>query len=216
MLTFDTCPVQFPFDVISILSPTFSHTAVEVVKYCAAHLKDTAEQYDKSFDWKSFKYAVDRYDGDELVFDKYNNRNISPQESTIDNVAGTYADFLFQTFKPSIQREDLTESLLDTFTNLRWAKENGWASFVPPEAGTKTGEPQSFWELRMIIMSPSLQLPTDFHAVLTTMKLGANIKDEADWYNLDHRTQKKFSYLVTAMNLVVTKGFSSNNQGTIV
>ncbi|KAF8604056.1 hypothetical protein BDV93DRAFT_522865 [Ceratobasidium sp. AG-I] len=202
--------VRFPFDIFSVLPPTFSHTVTEITKYCAAHVKDTSGNYGKSFDWKSFKYAIDRYDGEELVFDKYNNRNISPQESTLDSVTGTYADFLFQTFKPPIQREELTQSLLNTITDLRWAKENGWASFVPAEPGMKTDEPQSFWELRLFIMSPSPQLPSDFCAVLTTIKIGANLKDEADWYNLDRQTSKKFSYLATAMNLVVTKGFRAN------
>lgn len=216
---------QSPFDLYSHLPATFSQEVKELVQFCSAHVKNG------SLDWTGFKKALDNYDGDELIFDKYNNRSIAQQEETIKAIEEKFLDYLIEVFKPRVDRADLEQFILQTLTQLEWAQGHGWVTYFPPEPTThptqqaqqslltkltsklskpgEEAEPRSSWEIRMIIFTPSARIPSDFRALLTTFKLSANIPDQAGWYGLKPDTVKKFSYDATAYDLVVSQGFKS-------
>lgn len=205
------------------MTPTFPPEVDEVVKFCSAHVNKG------SLDWISFKKALDKYDGDELVFDKYKNRSASPQEVTIKAIEEKFLDYLTEVFKPPVQRAELQEFVSQTLTQLEWAQEHGWATYFPPTPTTEptqqtqqsflakltskppkaVKDPRSSWEIRMILFTPSARIPTDFRALVTTFKLSANISDQEDWYDLKSDTVKKFSYDATGYDLVVSQGFKS-------
>jgi len=214
---------QCPFDLFSRLTPTFPPEVKEVVQFCSTHVKKG------SLDWVTFKKALDKYDGDELVFDKYNNRSTTPQEETTKVIEEKYLDYLTKVFKLPVERAELAEFVSQTITQLEWAQEHGWATYFPPEPTTqptqetqqsfltklmskppKPGkEPRSSWEIRMIIFTPSARIPTDFRALVTTFKLSANIHNKEDWYDLKPDTVNKFSFDATGFDLVVSQGFKN-------
>jgi len=213
--------VEFPFDLFSNLPTRLSHTAVEVVKFCATHIG----QKDKIFDNTSFRRAVNSYPGEDLVLGSgggpldFSN----PVELKTEDLAAKMADGVASSLQGSFTKEELTESLLDTLSNLQRAKENGWATFIPPKPTPEPElkakgeeEPQSSWEIRMLFMREknSPNAPDDFQATLGIVKVNAGIKDEAGWNELKGDGVNKFTYYINRTHLVVTKGFENPSNET--
>lgn len=191
---------------------------MEVVKFCATHIG----QKDKIFDASSFKRALDRYEGDDLVLGSGGGRidYPTPNELQAEVLAVKLAEGVTSSLQGSFTKEALTENLIDTLSDLQRAKANGWATFVPPKPEPEQkakgqAEPRSSWEIRMIFMIDNPKLPDDFRAVVAIIGFSANIKDEADWSELKGDAVKRFSYYINRTNLVVTKGFKSFDIGKI-
>jgi len=209
--------VEFPFDFYSNLPTRLSHTAVEVIKFCATHISQT----DKIFDNSSFRKTLNSYPGDDLVLGSgggpldFSN----PVELKPEALAAKLAEGVASSLQGSFTTEQLTGTLLDTLSDLQRAKENGWATFIPPKPEPEVkGEEglRSSWEIRMIFMREknSPNAPDDFQATLGIIKVTAGIKDEAGWNELKHDTAKRFSYYINRTHLVVTKGFKSPHHET--
>jgi hypothetical protein len=98
--------------------------------------------------------------------------------------------------------EGLKANIETTFTNLKTASSNGWASF-----SSSSNSKNSSWEYRVLFAFPNPDLPTDFYSLVTTIKLEANITEETSWWGLSSSTSKNFSAAVTSAQLVITKGF---------
>jgi hypothetical protein len=98
----------------------------------------------------------------------------------------------------------LTANVETTFTNLKVAKQNGWADFDQSSSGNN-----SSWQYRVLFAFPNPDLPNDFYSLVTTIKLEADIKEESSWWGLVSSSSRNFSAEITAMQLVVTKGFKA-------
>ena len=93
------------------------------------------------------------------------------------------------------------------FTGLKYAKEGGFASF------RKSSQAHySSWEYRILFAFPNPDLPTDFYSMVTTIQINADIEEESSWWGLTSSSKKNFSASVSALRLVVTKGFKSPQQ----
>jgi hypothetical protein len=115
--------------------------------------------------------------------------------------------FLVDAFSVVLSASDivaLTANITTTFTDLKVAKENGWADFSKSSSANN-----SSWQYRVLFAFPNPDLPTDFYSLVTTIKLEADIKEESSWWGLVSSSSRNFSAEITAMELVVTKGFKA-------
>jgi hypothetical protein len=97
----------------------------------------------------------------------------------------------------------LTKSRIETtFTRLETAHREGFASFSKETTGHN-----SSWEYRIVFAFPNPGDDQDFYSLVTTIYLTADIADESAWWGIQSSTSHNFGAKVTAMQLVVTKGF---------
>ncbi|KAF9258010.1 delta-endotoxin CytB [Marasmius fiardii PR-910] len=178
------------------LDPTF----LQVAKF-ASHSVDLNEP--KAFNWPKFQRSVSQYQGDDLLLEKFNNLDLSPQEQTVEDLITKIVDFLLSAFGVllmPVEIDALTQTIETTFTNLKDAKKNNWADFK------QTGS-NSSWEYRIHFAFPNPNLPDYFYTLVTTIKLGADVTDEDWWFKLTTETKGNFSVDSDAMRLIVKKGF---------
>jgi hypothetical protein len=195
-------------------------TSKQVMKFSGHYVKIDGDT--KSFDWKGFTSAVNNYTGDtqpllfrttvvncytgdELTFDKVQDNTINQQEATVKVMVDKITKFLSEALSVALSAKDieaLAANIETTFTNLKSASETGFASFHKSSSASN-----SSWEYRVLFAFPNEDLPTDFYSLVTTILLTANIKEESSWWGLVSSTSKNFGANITAMELVVSKGF---------
>ncbi|EPQ51531.1 delta-endotoxin CytB [Gloeophyllum trabeum ATCC 11539] len=184
---------------------------MQVMKFSGryVHLENGEEK--KWFDWENFHKAINDYKGDDLTFDKFKSNKINQQTATVSTMVDKIVTFLRDALSVVLSAKDitaLTASITTTFTNLKEAKDNGWADFSKSSSAEN-----SSWEYRVLFAFPNPDLPDFFYSLVTTIKLEADIKEESSWWGLQSSTSKNFSSAIDAMELVVMKGFRdpSNN-----
>ncbi|KAH9950689.1 delta-endotoxin CytB [Amylocystis lapponica] len=190
------------FDTFSKLPATLVPTSLQVMKFSGSYVKVEGDK--KAFDWSAFKAAIDAYKGDNLTFDKFKNTTIVSSEVRVKVMTDKIAKFLLDALSVVIDITELAATIEATFTNLKKAKENGWADFMK-----SNNEGNSSWEYRIAFTVPNHDLPTYFYSLVTTIKLVADIKEESSWWGLTSSTSKNFSATIDAMELVVEQGFKS-------
>ena len=182
-------------------------TALEVLKFCGSSV--IIKEDKKYFDWPGFKKHVDDYKGDDLSFDFFKDTNLSYDEVKVSIMVKDIVAFLKNALKVVVDAqffEDLRATIEATFTHLKKASEDGWASF-----SHKTGASNSSWEYRLLFANPADELPDYFFTLVTTIKLTASIIEESSWWGLESSTSKDFSAAIDTMELVVRKGFKAKN-----
>ncbi|OCH88328.1 delta-endotoxin CytB [Obba rivulosa] len=194
------------FDTFSKLPPALVTTSIQVTKFSGSYVKFGSDQEIASFDWISFKAAIDAYKADDLSFDKFKNTTIARSESTVNVMADKIAQFLLEALSVIIDKKELAATIEATFTNLKSASSNGWADFNK----SSTYE-NSSWEYRVLFSVPNPDLADWFYTLVTTIKLEADIQDESSWWGLVSSSSHNFSAEISAMELIVQKGFKNPN-----
>ncbi|KAJ3814069.1 delta-endotoxin CytB [Lentinula aff. lateritia] len=208
------------FNQFSKLPENLVTTAIQVLQF-SAHFVDLKEP--KTFHWDQFLDGINSYKGmfinalclsdrglltrlgDDLTFDKYQNNTINQQSATVSIMVDKIVDFLRVVLSVALSEEDisaLSKNIETTFTNLKEAKDNGWADF-----STSSSSSNSSWEYRVLFAFPNPDLPDFFYSLVTTIKLEADIQEESSWWGLESSTRKNFAATIDAMELVVLKGF---------
>ncbi|KAF8827802.1 delta-endotoxin CytB [Lentinula edodes] len=190
------------FNQFSKLPENLVTTAIQVLQF-SAHFVDLKEP--KTFHWDQFLDGINNYKGDDLTFDKYQNNTINQQSATVSIMVDKIVDFLRVVLSVALSEEDisaLSKNIETTFTNLKEAKDNGWADF-----STSSSSSNSSWEYRVLFAFPNPDLPNFFYSLVTTIKLEADIQEESSWWGLESSTRKNFAATIDAMELVVLKGF---------
>ncbi|KAL0060785.1 hypothetical protein AAF712_012428 [Marasmius tenuissimus] len=174
------------FDEFSRLPRPLVLTALQVTSF-AAHFLDLNEP--KSFQWPEFLRGINEYRGGDLTLDKFQSNSIHQQEATVSTMVERMVGFLRTVLSVALRQEDidaLHKSIELTFTDLKTAKEKGWADF----SGSSTSS--------QLVLAVSL---------VTTINLEANIREEHSWWGLTSSTRRNFSAKIDAMQLIVIKGF---------
>ncbi|THU89956.1 volvatoxin A2 precursor [Dendrothele bispora CBS 962.96] len=190
------------FNEFSKLPANLVTTSLQVMKFTGRFVK---LQDPKSFDWSGLQNAINAYKGDDLTFDKFKENTINQSEATVSTMVDKIVDFLRIVLSVVLNPQDvaaLRKNIETTFTDLKTAKDNGWADFSKSSSGQN-----SSWEYRVLFAFPNPDLPDFFYSLVTTIKLEANIKEESSWWGLQSSTSKNFSAAIDAMELVVMKGF---------
>ena len=159
-------------------------------------------QENKSFDWKSFKAAIDDYDGVDLTFDKYKNQTINQSTSTVDTMVTKIAQFLIDALGAVIDQQELTATILATFTNLKVNSESGFADYSKDASNTS-------FTYRIVFAIANKNIPSDFYSLVTTIKLTADIHEKSGWFGLTHSSSQNFAAEIDALELVVSEGFKA-------
>ncbi|KAJ8075933.1 hypothetical protein PM082_021565 [Marasmius tenuissimus] len=190
------------FDEFSRLPRPLVLTALQVTSF-AAHFLDLNEP--KSFQWPEFLRGINEYRGGDLTLDKFQSNSIHQQEATVSTMVDRIVGFLRTVLSVALRQEDidaLHKSIELTFTDLKTAKEKGWADF----SGSSTSH-NSSWQYRVQFAFPNPHLEDFFYSLVTTINLEANIREEHSWWGLTSSTRRNFSAKIDAMQLIVIKGF---------
>ncbi|KAJ4491184.1 volvatoxin A2 precursor [Lentinula edodes] len=197
-----TEPAPILFNQFSKLPNNLVMTSIQVMQF-SGHFVDLKEP--KQFHWDEFLASINSYKGDDLTFDKYQNNTINQQTATVSVMVGKIVDFLSVVLSVALSEKDidaLTKNIQTTFTNLKEAKDHGWADF-----STSSTSSNSSWEYRVLFAFPNPDLPDFFYSLVTTIKLEADINEETSWWGLENNTEKNFSATIDGMELVVMQGF---------
>ncbi|KAK7028206.1 hypothetical protein VNI00_014896 [Paramarasmius palmivorus] len=191
------------FDQFSKLPPNLVITAIEVTKF-AAHFVNLEEP--KSFQWQRFlDEGINKYPGNDLSMDKFQSNTINQQTATVQTMVDKIVDFLKVVLSVALGEQDiaaLAKNIETTFTDLKTAKDNGWADF-----SKSSSSHNSSWQYRVQFAFPNPDLPNFFYSLVTTIKLEADIQEESSWWGLQSSTRKNFSAAIDAMELIVLQGF---------
>nr|QJI08297.1 delta-endotoxin [Beauveria bassiana] len=201
-------PATIKFDIFSKLPSHLVHTSSQVMAYAGDYLK--LETEGKWYDWTSFKQSLDQYKGDDITFDKYKEVTIDQHERTVkimvDQIVKYLVDVLSVT-PSAAELKALTVTIQATFTTLKEKSSHGWLNF-----SSTTDHHNSSWEYRIQFAFPNPDIPDYFYALITTIKLEADITDESEWWGLVFFTKKSFSAEIKAMELIVKEGFKDPNR----
>jgi hypothetical protein len=167
----------------------------------AGHFVDLGEK--KDFKWKEFHEAIDNYTGDELTFDKFQENHINQSQSTVDTMVEKITGFLMASLKVVLTEEEKTalrKNVETTFLDIKTISQTGFSSWSSHGSN-------SSWEYRLLFAFSDKRAPDDFYALVTTLRLTADISNEASWFGLSKSSSNNFGCDISAMRLVVTKGF---------
>ncbi|EPQ55391.1 delta-endotoxin CytB [Gloeophyllum trabeum ATCC 11539] len=159
----------------------------------------------KWFDWDGFHTAINGYKGDDLTFDKFKSNKINQSTATVSTMVDKIVTFMRDALSVVLLDKDVTAlkaNIEATFTNLKEAKDKGWADFSKSSSAEN-----SSWEYRVLFAFPNPDLEDFFYSLVTTIKLEADITEESSWWGLTSSTSRNFSSAIDAMELVVMKGF---------
>ncbi|KAH0591781.1 hypothetical protein MHUMG1_10480 [Metarhizium humberi] len=205
ILQLNHCALAIKFDAFSKLPRDLVNTSKQVMKFAGAYVRVDAEGKIRSFDWKSFKTAVDNYEGDDLTFDKFKTITISRSENTVTTMVDKIVTFLAEALSFEMDEHSIKElatTIETTYTNLKEKSSKGFLDF------SKSDERHnSSWEYRIQFAFPNPDLPDNFYSLVTTILLEADVVNLEEWWGLVASSSKTFSATIDAMELVVEKGF---------
>nr|QJI08303.1 delta-endotoxin [Beauveria bassiana] len=196
------------FDIFSKLPTWLLHTSSQVMAYAGDYLKLDLEG--KWYDWTSFKQSLDQNASGDITFDKYKEVTIDQHERTVKIMVDQIVSFLVDVLSVTPSRHELkalNKTIQATFTTLKEKSSHGWLNF-----NKSTDHHNSSWEYRIQFAFPNPDIPDYFYALITTIKLEADITDESEWWGLVFFTKKSFSAKIHSIELVVKEGFKDPNR----
>ncbi|KDN42552.1 hypothetical protein RSAG8_06695, partial [Rhizoctonia solani AG-8 WAC10335] len=204
-----TTPLKH-LNIFSDLPPNFQSVTEQLVKFISPHVQPSNGA--KSFNWPSFKNAMDNYDGVDIVIAGFNSPSTS--KTPFKKLPTQCAGELIGPLSMPIAEADLALFLKKTFNDLKSAKENGWADFKqlsPGEPGKRPPVPAVYgWEYRTLLLAESSSRTSDFPALIGVMTIGSSkLAKEIDWYQLDESSDEEITLDLTSMKLAVDPGFQA-------
>jgi len=165
-----------------------------------------------TLNWEDLTTRVNNYSGDDLAFDKLKNNTISTGSQTVQVMVDKIVTFLKDALSIILAADEvkaLAANILTAFTDLKDTESHDWASWSSEEHQTN-----SSWEYRLLYSVPMKDSngqidPDYFYTLVTTTTLTADITTKSDWWGLDKTITKNFSAEISAMELIVKKGFKN-------
>ncbi|KAF8598886.1 delta-endotoxin CytB [Ceratobasidium sp. AG-I] len=188
------------FSVFHDLPENLIPASNEVREFAKSFLDRDSSKFDRS----KFKRAVDNYDGDDLIINKYQNSTIHGGTSTVTQLVDKIVAFLQQALGIQVDMTKLAGTMEETLLHLKEASDKGSATFAPTEEPGKTS-----YSYRLLISFRQGGLPTDFYATVTTITIKADIVEEKEWNSLQKTTKKDFSAAIDGLQLVVGETFKA-------
>ncbi|CAE6417587.1 unnamed protein product [Rhizoctonia solani] len=195
-----TSPITY-FDVVSTLPQDFKEAAGQLVNFFSPHVNEISSGV-KQLNWASLKDSVDDYPGIELVIAGFSVPGAAT--TTFKDLPDYCAAALRDPLSVPIP-SDLSSTLSRSFSDLRYAKQAGWADFKQRESTAQYG-----WEYRVLAMVPNPSVAEDFIALLATIQLDSpKISDESGWYEANQLYSTDISVNPVMMKLAVNKDFKA-------
>ncbi|CAE7140074.1 unnamed protein product [Rhizoctonia solani] len=188
------------FNLISTLPQDFKGATGHLVNFFSAHVNELPTGA-KQLNWASLKDSVDNYPGIELVIEGFSAPSATTR--TFKDLPDYCATALREPLSVPISSSDLSSVLSASFSDLKYAKQAGWADFKQRESTARYG-----WEYRILTMVPNPSLSEDFVALLSTIHLDSpNIPNEPVWYEANQLYSTDVSVKSVSMKLAVNKEF---------
>ncbi|CAE6486971.1 unnamed protein product [Rhizoctonia solani] len=184
------------FDQYGSLPGHLQNPAKQVMRFTGYFLDMESQE----FRWTSYKEAIDNRPDVEMVIEQYDSNRVVSQEQTVEVMVNKIADCMMKIVSVVIDKEVLAGILLDAYTSLAQKEDSGCACY------NKDGSDTAF-TYRLLLVGVNQNIPDDFHAVVATIKMGADIQDKESWFGLDKSSSQNFSAEVNSMRLAVTKNF---------
>lgn len=154
-------------------------------------------------DWPGLSKAVKDYKGDDLALDRYEHASINQKEQTVDKLVKSIVKYLSGAFSASYEEDALHAIIEATFTNLKEKKtESDFLSF-----GKTGGESNSAFQYRVIFAAPMENSTSYFYALVTTIKITADVSNESIFWGLKKTSTTNFGADIDGMELIVQKDY---------
>ncbi|CUA67908.1 hypothetical protein RSOLAG22IIIB_07594 [Rhizoctonia solani] len=186
------------FDEYGTLPGHLVNTAKEVMKFTGYFLIVQLQQ----FDWTKYKAAIDSRPDYSLIIEGYESQSIVQQNNTVSTMIDKIGTVLYIAAgsEAGYDRDAMTERVKLAFTSLKIQESSGFAYWE------RIGSNSAF-TYRIIFTIPNRYVHTDFYALVTTVKLTADIYEKSAWFGLSRESRQNFSARVDAMRLACSKDF---------
>ncbi|KAG9092243.1 hypothetical protein FRC06_000183 [Ceratobasidium sp. 370] len=178
------------------LPPQLQTPAKRVMKFVQYFLGEEG-----SFDWEAFKNAVGNLPGTQVVLEAYERNNIVQSKVAVTKMVDKITEALLQVSSfQETDRSALKTLVKNTFTNIQTSKESEFGHW------SSEGNNRAF-TYRIMFAVPNRLVEADFYALIGTIKLEANIREEFEWSKLKRSSKKHFSAQIDTARLACTKDF---------
>ncbi|CUA74235.1 hypothetical protein RSOLAG22IIIB_05464 [Rhizoctonia solani] len=186
------------FDEYGTLPGQLIDPAKQVMKFTGYFLDVQSQR----FNWSAYKDAIDARPDTNLVIEQYENNTIAQQDNTVEIMVDKIGDFLKRIAGAVFDRDAMVERVTNAFTSLKEQEENGFAWYE------KKGNNTSF-TYRILFAVPNEHIKEDFYALVSTIKLEADILDKSTWFGLVKTSRHNFSAEVDTMKLACNENFQA-------
>ncbi|KAG8717640.1 hypothetical protein FRC09_013970 [Ceratobasidium sp. 395] len=190
--------IGIKFDSYETLPEHLINTSKQVITFSNYYLNIQSPRYD----WKGFQDAIAHQEPEKISFDKFDDITIHQDQSTVHTMVGKICRCLLEVFGVVMEEITLQALIEATFTNLKTASQGGFAFFNTESRASNTS-----FTYRVVFAFPNPEVPSEFFALVNTIKLTANIDDEVGWWGLRSATSRDFAAQVSGVRLVVNHGF---------
>ncbi|KAJ3814070.1 delta-endotoxin CytB [Lentinula lateritia] len=190
------------FQSLAKISSDLLPTELQLMKFAGHYLRLSDET--QWFDWDSFLQAVLDYTGKDLPTLGRANEPIIPRDelSAVSDITDYIVYFVTQVVGVSMDASAIYDTVLNAFTNLKWASESGFADFSSSSTGTN-----SSWEYRITFSAPYSGSSDSFLSFVSTIYLEADITNESSWWGLVSSSKQHFHCDITGLKFQVVRGF---------
>ncbi|KDN42554.1 hypothetical protein RSAG8_06697, partial [Rhizoctonia solani AG-8 WAC10335] len=194
------------FDEYGALPGHLQNPAKQVMKFTGFFLIVESQQ----FNWAAYKAAIDNRPDVNLVIEAYESNKIVQQTNTVSTMVDKIADLLWKVASSGFDKDAMTERVSNAFTSLETQENSGFASWSTESSGSNTA-----FTYRVLFAVPNKHVDTDFYALVTTIKLVADIYDKSTWWGLSKTSRHNFSAQVDTIRLACSKDFIAGPRPTL-
>ncbi|CCO36313.1 hypothetical protein RSOLAG1IB_11037 [Rhizoctonia solani AG-1 IB] len=190
------------FDEYGTLPGNLVNPAKQVKQFSDYFVDPESQQ----FRWQEFKDSIDNRPDTDMVIEQYDNNTIVQQDVALEEVIEKVGDLLGKIAGAFFDKDAIIETLVNSFTGLKEKEDSGVAHYDEQGGGTA-------FTYRVLFKVPNEHIPTDFYALVSTVKLAAaDIDSKESWFGLVKDSRQGFSAEVEAMKLACNENFQAGTQ----
>ncbi|KAK7041643.1 hypothetical protein VNI00_009249 [Paramarasmius palmivorus] len=166
-----------PFDTCAKLTPELFLAQIQLNKFAGQYL--TSISGDQTFDKDGFLSAVRKYPFSDLTILPVPENPSQPPSGNnpVSQMCNNIVYFMRDEIGIPIDADAMYATVSNAFTNLKWATEQGFASFSSSSSGSN-----SAFEYRVMFSAPVDE--ETFISFVCTILLEADIRTEEEWWGL--------------------------------
>ena len=224
------CSLAFTdLDVLNLGVPDELDETIEQVELFLVDFFHTSEDDSTSFDWMSFKDALDNRKGNDMTIDQSTETSINCGGTSPGEMSQKVEDVLSNMLPQSTDLREILQKVEDKVIDLKEEGAHGlgkngtsadfskhhYVFFVLPSPGPADSFYMMFVTLTYVERSSGAYIRIYTHYGLNHHSLTLNVNEQRSWLGILSTTCSNLSAKIQSTRLVVTKGFRHEDVPTV-